>query len=610
MRKVKFTQENYHERLTQIVDGFPHLDEIHPFYADLINVLYSRDHYKLALGQVMTARSLIDNIAKDYLRMLKFPDSLYRCKMLKRAALGRMCTIVKKLNASLLYLEQVRQHLSRLPSIDPSTRTLLVTGFPNVGKSSFVNKISRANVDVQPYAFTTKSLHVGHTDFQTLRFQAIDTPGILDHPLEDRNTIEMQSVTALAHLHCTVLFFVDISETCGYSLDKQISLFKNIQLLFSNKPLLIVATKTDLLPYEKLDADYKTQLEALASERGTKILTMSNMSEEGIAMVKETACRLLIRQRVERKLNSARSTEMMGRILVTRPEARDEKTRPSAIPASVRAARAAKAKGEILPKRKLLKEIELEHGGPGIFNVNLRDHWDLEVEEWKNDHIPEIMDGKNIADYYDADEALDRMLDALEKEEQELMRQEGLLSDGEDDGMDEDTRQLAAKVRNKQAELRVKSISNHNNTNSVVPRKFQVRKLSEAAAELEQLGLDTSKFLKERSHSRGRKRQRESFVGEGDAMDDDEDGDEEGGPRKKGRVATSKARSVSKAREIAVATSMPDEETKQKAKKKLVNSNRQFMMTGRAGASDRRHYNPMPKHLFSGKRGIGKTDRR
>lgn len=254
MRKVKFTQENYHERLTQIVDGFPHLDEIHPFYADLINVLYSRDHYKLALGQVMTARSLIDNIAKDYLRMLKFPDSLYRCKMLKRAALGRMCTIVKKLNASLLYLEQVRQHLSRLPSIDPSTRTLLVTGFPNVGKSSFVNKISRANVDVQPYAFTTKSLHVGHTDFQTLRFQAIDTPGILDHPLEDRNTIEMQSVTALAHLHCTVLFFVDISETCGYSLDKQISLFKNIQLLFSNKPLLIVATKTDLLPYEELDA--------------------------------------------------------------------------------------------------------------------------------------------------------------------------------------------------------------------------------------------------------------------------------------------------------------------------------------------------------------------
>ena len=87
---------------------------------------------------------------------------------------------------------QVRQHLSRLPSIDPNTRTILITGFPNVGKSSFINKITRADVEVQPYAFTTKSLFVGHTDHKYLRWQVIDTPGILDHPLEERNTIEMQ----------------------------------------------------------------------------------------------------------------------------------------------------------------------------------------------------------------------------------------------------------------------------------------------------------------------------------------------------------------------------------------------------------------------------------
>lgn len=35
---------------------------------------------------------------------------------------------------------QVRQHMSRLPSIDPNTRTLLLCGYPNVGKSSFMNK--------------------------------------------------------------------------------------------------------------------------------------------------------------------------------------------------------------------------------------------------------------------------------------------------------------------------------------------------------------------------------------------------------------------------------------------------------------------------------------
>ena len=56
-------------------------------------------------------------------------------------------------------------------------------------------------MEVQPYAFTTKSLYVGHTDYKYLRWQIIDTPGILDHPLEDRNTIEMQAITALGKVH-------------------------------------------------------------------------------------------------------------------------------------------------------------------------------------------------------------------------------------------------------------------------------------------------------------------------------------------------------------------------------------------------------------------------
>jgi nucleolar GTP-binding protein len=53
-------------------------------------------------------------------------------------------------------------------------------------------QVTRAEVEVQPYAFTTKSLFVGHMDYRYLRWQVIDTPGILDRPLEERNTIEMQ----------------------------------------------------------------------------------------------------------------------------------------------------------------------------------------------------------------------------------------------------------------------------------------------------------------------------------------------------------------------------------------------------------------------------------
>lgn len=52
-----------------------------------------------------------------------------------------MCTIMKRQGPSLKYLDEVRQHMGRLPGIDPATRTLLVCGYPNVGKSSFMNKV-------------------------------------------------------------------------------------------------------------------------------------------------------------------------------------------------------------------------------------------------------------------------------------------------------------------------------------------------------------------------------------------------------------------------------------------------------------------------------------
>eukprot|EP00478_Filoreta_tenera_P001256 GABV01001272.1.p1 GENE.GABV01001272.1~~GABV01001272.1.p1 ORF type:complete len:283 (+),score=104.72 GABV01001272.1:51-851(+) len=222
MTKVGFAQKEFHERLTRILKEFPKLNDIHPFYADLINVLYERDHYKLALSQLKVACQIIDNYGKEYVKLLKYGDSLYRCKQLKRAALGRMCTLMKKQKGALGYLEQVRQHLARLPSINPTAGTLLLTGFPNVGKSSFMNLVTRADVDVQNYAFTTQSLYVGHCDHEYSRWQVIDSPGILDRPLEERNTIEMQAMTALAHLDAAILFFLDLSPACDYPISMQL----------------------------------------------------------------------------------------------------------------------------------------------------------------------------------------------------------------------------------------------------------------------------------------------------------------------------------------------------------------------------------------------------
>lgn len=215
MRKVKFVYSVINEKISAIVDNFPKLDDIHPFYSDLINILYDKDHYKMALGFLHNAKTICEKISNDYIKLMKYGDSLYRCKQLKIAALGRMITTLKKMKSSLNYLEEVRKHLGRLPSIDPNSRTLILTGFPNVGKSSFMNKITYAGSEVQPYPFTTQSLYAGHTFYKNVKWQVIDTPGILDRPLEERNTIEMQAITALAHLDACIIYFVDISENCG-----------------------------------------------------------------------------------------------------------------------------------------------------------------------------------------------------------------------------------------------------------------------------------------------------------------------------------------------------------------------------------------------------------
>lgn len=78
------------------------------------------------------------------------------------------------------------------------------------------------------------------------RYQVIDTPGILDKPLDQRNTIEMQSITALLHLRASILYLVDISEQCGYTLDQQAALFHSIKPVFAAKPVIIACNKIDV----------------------------------------------------------------------------------------------------------------------------------------------------------------------------------------------------------------------------------------------------------------------------------------------------------------------------------------------------------------------------
>jgi len=632
MRKVKYTQQNYHDKLTTIITEFPKLEDIHPFYADLMNVLYDRDHFKLALGQINTVRHMVDNIAKDYVRLLKYGDSLYRCKQLKKAALGRMCTIMKRQAPNLAYLEQVRQHLSRLPSIDPNTRTILITGFPNVGKSSFINKITRADVEVQPYAFTTKSLFVGHTDYRYLRWQVVDTPGILDHPLEERNTIEMQAITALAHLRAVVLYIMDVSEQCGNTVEAQFALFNNIKPLFANKPLIVVVNKIDVKKIEDLSEERKTLFEDLKKE-GIPIMEMSTVNESGVAEVKIEACDKLLAHRIENKIKTKKVNEVMNRLTVAQPTPRDNVAREPFIPELARKKLEAKRRlirkkedkdrgvddnddedeeeeggmeGDEMEveKKKTEREIELEMGDD--YTLDLRKNWDLKNPEERYDAIPEIWNGHNIADFVDPE--IFQKLEELEKEE-ELREKAGFYnndSESEDEDMRE-IRDLASQIRDKRKIMLQEGSERRGVQKPRLPRGAKPRNEKDFLDEMNGLGIevDDRKQHFKRTKSRGRSLVKKDLKRKSAAMDVDGDGASHSMVR-----AQSAHRSASHLSKTRDKSGLRDESQVGKVRKIMKRTQTPMNRQAKKGEADRAIPAKKPKHLFAGKRGKGTNNSR
>ena len=633
MRKVRFTEDTIVEKLCGIIKGFPKLDDIHPFYADMINILYDKDHYKLALGTVNTAKNICQKLAGDYVKLLKYGDSLYRCKQLKVAALGRMMTALKKLGSSFNYLEEVRKHLSRFPSIDPTERTLILAGFPNVGKSSFMNKITYADSEVQDYHFTTQSLFVGHTYYKNIRWQVIDTPGILDRTLEQRNIIEMQTITALAHLDACILFFIDVSENCGYSIAQQVSLFDSIRPLFKNKPLVIIANKTDLRAYNDLPEKDRKNIEDVAKEHQTYLIQMSNTTGNGVFDVKSKACDILLKYR-EVTNHGAKTKDITGldKIYIAQPtQIRDNRKRLPNIPKSFieeKNNKIKEEKDEKIEEEKFLredtinnlekkitnnkmKEVIEANGGIGVYYFPQREEFKLENPDWKYDVWPEIMDGKNVYDFVDKD--ILKKVEALEQEEL-LIKEKGLGLD--DDEMKDDDEEESSELSEDLIEAHEKLMKNVKNIKerhklakkSRIPTKlggqtatdkFMEEVRPDLKAKAEKVKLLSYKLRREEKDKMRNNLKKDAGVTEEELKDIDDnemDIDEENqNTVKKKKVSEKESTKVKQEKNRIV----------QRLQKKI---QKKFDKNLQINESDRHIGDKKPRFFNSGKRGIGKTD--
>jgi nucleolar GTP-binding protein len=418
----------------------------------------------------------------------------------------------------------------------------------------------------------------------------------LDHPLEEMNTIEHQSICAIAHLRAAILYFMDLSEQCGYSVAAQIALFHSIKPLFANKLVFIVVNKIDLMRPEDLDASYQEQLQGMLKEGEVELLQLSCTTTEGVMQVRNAACDRLLALRNAEKLKAGTNSsgeptgrlgELLRRIHVAQPLG--GVTRETFIPEAAK--NKMKYNKDDPDRPRLERDIEEEEGGAGVYNFNMRKNYLLDNPEWKEDRIPEVFEGKNVYDFIDPD--IEEKLAALEAEEEKL-EAEGFYESDEDleDEEEAEIRYKAELIREKrqlirnEAKMR-KSLKNR----AVIPRTAKAKKLSQMESHLESLGYDTAKVAdRARSQSRGRSLARaRSEAGDGDAMEVDT-------PKAALERAKSRARSQSTNRRTDGVT---NETARTEAERMAKLSQKKMNRMARQGEADRHTTGALIKHLVS-----------
>lgn len=245
------------DNLENVVRAWPDFDGLHPFHAELADATLAEttvgsvDDLRQQLSSVSWATRQIRSLRSDYEGRIRTND-VDTARKLRKQAFARIADIVDEVAPALEAIGTARDALRHLPEINPDEPTIVVAGYPNVGKSSFVNHVTNAREKTGSYPYTTTQIGVGHVTHRHIRYQLVDTPGLLDRPAADRNAIESQAVSALTHVADVVVVLLDASETCGYTFEDQRALLEDIRNRF-DVPVIAVSSKADLETWDGAD---------------------------------------------------------------------------------------------------------------------------------------------------------------------------------------------------------------------------------------------------------------------------------------------------------------------------------------------------------------------
>ncbi|MEM1822290.1 MAG: GTPase, partial [Zestosphaera sp.] len=144
-------------KVFEVLNTLPDPNTLNPFYAELLAISGITDYKSLYL-RLRGFKKVVRKLWKYYRIRVKLALTSEEAKKDLREFIGRSLSIIRRLNKDLKKLEVAVNELKKLPCIDFASLKVVVSGMPQVGKSTLVGRISTSKPEVSPFPFTTKNI--------------------------------------------------------------------------------------------------------------------------------------------------------------------------------------------------------------------------------------------------------------------------------------------------------------------------------------------------------------------------------------------------------------------------------------------------------------------